>query len=186
MPGEIGHNAALRPYAYDPARARRLLSEAGYPNGLKLKVVVKAQGERTMKIISDQLKKVGILLDIHLTTDANVIKDIQGQQWDFTFGNCSDPMSHSFFVQSIFLSSFSPFSIMRDSHYDELLGRMVTSLDPEDQQKRGMELDQYVYDQALSVFTYKRIRTYGVRKGIHFIPSVTGMPYFDLTDDSGE
>ena len=186
MPGEIGHNPDLRPYPYDPDRARRLLREAGYPKGLKLEVVVKAQGERTMKILSDQLKKVGILLDVHPTTDAAAINDIQGRQWDLTFGNVSDPMVHSFFVQSILLSSLSPFSIMRDPHYDELMGRMVTSLDLDEQQKRGMELDQYVYDQALSVFTYKRIRTYGVRKGIQFTPSVTGMPYFDRADISVE
>ena len=182
MSGEPGHNPKLKPYPYDPGRARRLLKEAGYPDGLRLRVVVKAQGERTMKIISNQLKKVGILLDISTTTDATVIHDIQSQPWDLTFGNCADPMSHSFFVQSIFIYSRSPFSITKDPRYDELLGRMVSTLDPAEQQKRGEELDQYIYDEALSIFTYKRIRTYGVRKGIEFVPSVTGMPYFFAAD----
>ena len=133
-----------------------------------------------MRIIAEQLKTIGIILDITPTTDATVIQDIRSRAWDFTFGNCSDPMCHSFFIQSIFISSFSPFSITRDSRYDELLGRMVTALDPQEQQKRGEELDRYIHDQALSIFTYKRIRTYGVRRGIRFVPSVTGMPDFYL------
>lgn len=181
MDGEIGHDPRLKPYPYDPAKARRLLRDAGYAQGLRLKGIVKAQGERTIKIIAAQLKKIGVALDLSPTTDATVIADIHRRVWDFTFGDCSDPLSHSFFIQWIFISSQSPFSITRDSRYDELLTRMVTSLEPEEQQKRGEALDRYVYDQALGIFTYKRIRTYGVRKGIRFIPSVTGMPDFYLT-----
>ncbi|MDE2490515.1 MAG: ABC transporter substrate-binding protein [Elusimicrobia bacterium] len=187
MAGEVGHDPTLRPYPYEPRRAISLLRQAGYPHGLRLSVVVKAQGERTMKVLAAQLREVGIRLDVHPTTDATVIRDIHSRPWDFTFGNCSDPMAHSYFVQWIFLSSQSPFSITRSPRFDALLRRMVEAVDPAEQQRRGEELDRYVYDQALSVFTYKRIRTYGVRKGIHFVPSVTGMPYFYLTthDDAG-
>jgi len=182
MAGEIGHDPSLRPYPYDPKKARKLLAEAGYPKGVRLRAVVKAQGERTMRIISSQLKKVGISLDMRLTTDATVIHDIQNGSWDFTFGGCPDPMAHSFFIQSIFLSSMSPYSLLRDETYDRLLGKMVAALEPEAQQQAGMELDRYVHDEALSVFTYQRIKTYGVSKRIHFTPSITGMPYFSLSD----
>ena len=37
-PGIFGHDPALRPDAYDPERARRLLTEAGYPTGFALTV----------------------------------------------------------------------------------------------------------------------------------------------------
>lgn len=181
MPGEIGHDPELKPYPYDPAKARRLLAEAGYPSGLRLSVVVKAQGERTMRILSAQLKKVGIELESRLTTDADVIRDIQSRPWDFTFGGCPDPIAHSFFIQSIFLSSLSPYSVTRDPEYDRRLEGMVTSLDPAEQDRAGRELDRYVHDEALSVFTYQRVKTYGVRRGIVFVPSVTGMPYFNLS-----
>ena len=181
MAGELGHDPALKPYAYDPRKAKRLLKEAGYADGLRLKVVVKAQGERAMQIIAKQLEKVGIRLDLHKTTDATVIHDIQSQTWDFTFGGCPDPLLHTFFLDFIFLSSGSPYSIHKNAAFDQLLQKMVSTVDPQQQNRAGMELDRYVHEEALGVFTYQRIKTYGVRNGVQFVPSVTGMPYFYLS-----
>jgi peptide/nickel transport system substrate-binding protein len=178
MPGEIGHNPDLKTYPYDPQKARQLLRDAGYPNGLALKVIVKAQGERTMRIISSQLERVGIRVETEMTTDASVIQDIQKQRWDFTFGGCPDSLAHSFFIQFIFLSALSPYSIHRNETFDRMLAKMVATLDEHEQDRVGRELDRYVHDEALGIFTYQRIKTFGVSKRINFVASITGMPDF--------
>ena len=36
VPGQVGYDPDLRPPAYDPAAARRLLAEAGYPDGFRI------------------------------------------------------------------------------------------------------------------------------------------------------
>ncbi len=58
----------LRPYAYDPARARRLLEAAGYGPQRPLRLVYKTSSDpfriRLATIIQSQLKAVGIEVDL--------------------------------------------------------------------------------------------------------------------------
>lgn len=185
LEGQSGHDPSLRPYPYDLKRARQLLKEAGYENGLRLKALVKVQGMRTMGIITKQLSRIGVVVDIDTTTDTDAVRDMGKKPWDWIFAGCPDPISHSFFIQFIFLSSLSPFSVTGDAVYDRMIEKMVNTIDAEKQARLGMELDRYMYDQALSLFTYQRIKTYGVRNGFLFIPSVTGMPYFYLSRPEG-
>lgn len=181
MPGEAGHNPALKPYEYSLSKAKRLLRDAGMGKGFKVHALVKVQGMRTMKIIAQQLAPLGIQVLITPTTDGQAVRDMSTKEWDWVFAGCPDPMSHSFFIQSIFLSSLSPFSVTNDSQYDELLAAMVAAVDPTEQQSAGEKLDAYTHANALSLFTFQRIKTYGVRHGVRFIPAVTGMPYLDLS-----
>lgn len=181
LPGQPGHNPDLKPYPFDIQKAKRLLKDAGYGDGFHLSALVKVQGLRTMQIIAKQLARVGVTVDIETTTDTAAVRDMAKRQWDIVFAGCPDPLAHSFFIQFIFLSSLSPFSVTADAKYDELLGGMLGVIEEGEQLRRARELDRYVHQEALSLFTYQRIKTYGVANGVQFVPSVTGMPYFYLT-----
>ena len=178
MQGEEGHNRLLRPYPYDRSKAIRLLKDAGYPSGFTLKTLVKVQGERAAKIIGEHLAKVGVTLDPHLVTDADVVKTLTGERWDMFIAGCPDPMAHSYFIQSIYLYGHSPYRVAKNPSYDALLEGMAAELDNDRRRELAESLDRYMYDEALLLFLYQRVKTYGVRKGVEFAPSITGMPYF--------
>jgi peptide/nickel transport system substrate-binding protein len=185
MPGEIGYSSDIEPYPFDLNKARDLIKKSRY-NNTSFKVFVKVQAERTAKIVASQLKKIGITLDLHVIPDGMMQAALKDQKWDMVFGNCPDPMVHSFFVQAIILSSLSPFSVMRDAKYDEMLGELISSLTAEEQQRKGEILQRYIHENALGIFTYQRIRTYAMRRGLQFTPSITGMSYFYSTGDKHE
>jgi peptide/nickel transport system substrate-binding protein len=63
-PGFIGHEQTLRPATFDPARARALLAEAGYPNGFGLTLHCTsdrfAGDARTCQAVGQMLTAIGI------------------------------------------------------------------------------------------------------------------------------
>jgi len=61
---DFGHNPAIKPYAYDPAKAKRLLAEAGRPNGVDVTLYAgngtMVNDKALLEVIADMWSKVGI------------------------------------------------------------------------------------------------------------------------------
>jgi peptide/nickel transport system substrate-binding protein len=80
--GYLGTDEKAPLFPYDPAKAKALLKEAGYPNGVTIKTIhTTLTGMQTLiEAVQAQLKKVGINLDIelveHATFHAQIRKDL--------------------------------------------------------------------------------------------------------------
>ena len=74
-PGTLGFNPKLRGYAYDPARARDLLAQAGYPGGRGLPPLAIWSATRSEEILGEHerigkdLEAVGITAEFQYNTD---------------------------------------------------------------------------------------------------------------------
>lgn len=68
----------FEPQRYDPEKAKRLLAEAGYPNGLKvtMKSTEAAYYVRPAEIIQDQLRKVGIQMTIQTMERGTYLQEV--------------------------------------------------------------------------------------------------------------
>ena len=62
--GTLGYNPGVRPLTYDPARARALLAEAGYPRGAGLPPVTIWAGARTDRLLEEHARIVKSLADV--------------------------------------------------------------------------------------------------------------------------
>ena len=65
-PGIAGYDSTRAPYDYDPAEAKRLLAEAGYPNGFAVKLwrTQRAELARLAQSIQQNLAEVGVRAEI--------------------------------------------------------------------------------------------------------------------------
>lgn len=59
-PYHPGYDPKVRPYAYDPKKAKALLAEAGYPNGFDTVLNTSVQFKLETQALASDLKKVGI------------------------------------------------------------------------------------------------------------------------------
>ncbi|MCL6648501.1 MAG: ABC transporter substrate-binding protein [Chloroflexi bacterium] len=77
IPGSVLWDPELPPFPYDPARAKQLLAEAGYPNGVKLPYGIDYSPlslQDTVLAVQGDLRTVGIEVELHNNENA-VIQD---------------------------------------------------------------------------------------------------------------
>jgi ABC-type transport system substrate-binding protein len=79
QPEVFGFDPNLAPYPYDPAKAKLLLAQAGYPNGFKSKIEAYYGSRPETKdiglLIQSQLRDVGIEADYNPIADFAVWSD---------------------------------------------------------------------------------------------------------------
>ena len=72
-PMHFGHDPATRAYPYDPVRARALLAEAGYADGLQLVLdiptILPNEAPRLAQLMAEQYARVGITTEVKAFAD---------------------------------------------------------------------------------------------------------------------
>ena len=64
LPEDFGFNPGLKPYPFDPAKARALLAEAGYPAGFRLQGLATHDTQTLATALAQQWAKIGVKLDV--------------------------------------------------------------------------------------------------------------------------
>jgi peptide/nickel transport system substrate-binding protein len=83
-PISFGYNKNLRPYAYDPGKAKQLMTEAGYANGVDLVIEgvnVSPALTNAMQAVADDLNAVGIRTTVRIIPVGQFIQNFISGKW---------------------------------------------------------------------------------------------------------
>lgn len=150
--GTDGHDASLDDsYPHDLKKAKRLLAEAGYPDGFKMKVLSMSlyQTDVLAQATASQLKKVGVKLELKsVGTDINqLISDMASKKYAAVFFNAGTDM----FTNALqnFASPASPLNPFASQGKDVLGAFDALAAAPEGQVgKASVAVGEAVVDQA--------------------------------------
>jgi peptide/nickel transport system substrate-binding protein len=174
LPEDFGFNPALKPYVFDPAKARALLAEAGYPSGVQLKGLATHDTQLLATALAQQWGKIGVKLDLTVEGRAPAMSRWIKERDQFSF-LVLDPTSIIFdaaFQLRLHLDPTHPMARLVHPRTLELLNKADSEQDSAARAALLREIQAIAYEQALTIPIYQVIDLYGVRDSvIDFEPS---------------
>jgi oligopeptide transport system substrate-binding protein len=168
-PGMLGRDPDIAPYPHDVAKARALLAEAGYPDGLDVDymTIYDEETEKVAGSLQSDLAEAGVRVHLVVVSWTTwVIAPGQPTGAPFSFGSWTAdyPDPTNFFDPRFHSRSIKPARSTNDSFYanpelDALLDAARAELDPGQRDALYRRAERILYDDAPWIWDYHRVLT---------------------------
>ena len=178
LPGTWGAEPSLKPYPHDPERARKLLAEAGHPNGFTTTLWVPESGSGMQSpvamatVIQSNLKAVGVTAQMQTIEWGAFIAKLRSREQELFalswMAGSEDPdmVMYPLFHSSQWTPNGPNRAMYKNERFDDLLTRARQTTD---QAKRAVlyrEAQQILYDEAPWIFIDHEVQIAALSKRV--------------------
>jgi peptide/nickel transport system substrate-binding protein len=168
-PVMFGYDPNIKPYPYDPERAKRLLAEANYPQGISLTLNVPSgrylKDKEVGEAIAGQLQKIGVRAQLVV------------QEWGTYVTKMPDGLSPMYMIGwagtwdadgTMFplLHTGERFSRWSNPEFDRILDAARVTLDQNERLKLYSQAGRLVHEEAPWLFLFNGMDIYGVNRAV--------------------
>lgn len=174
----FGYDPSIKPFDYDPDKAKSMLAAAGYPDGFSTKLSASSVTANEVQAIAAQLAKVGVKCDVNVV-DAGAFKqllvsgDPQAIGPMYLSGNTGWTLDAESYLQSTIRSNRRQ-SLWHNAEADKLVDIEETSLDSDKRKDAFAKLQQMFVDDAPFIYLYYASNVYAISDHIDWTIPTTG------------
>jgi peptide/nickel transport system substrate-binding protein len=171
---QFGFDPTLQDYPYDPARARALLAEAGYPDGFEIQFKFPsgryAQDREVSESIAGMLAKVGVRARMIPLEAGEFLRQLNTRELGPLTFTGSAPPDDPDFQESVYRSTWR-YSFVDNKEIDALIDAGAREMDREKRGEIYRQLMRLMHEEVPLVFLYQAIDLYAVNRRVeNFLP----------------
>src|SRR3954471_13103631 len=160
-PGIAGYDSTRAPYQYDPDKAKKLLAEAGYPNGFAVKLwrTQRAELARLAQSIQQGLAEVGIRAEIVERDASSARAAVRNGEADLFltdwYADYPDPENFNYpLFHSRNKGPGGNYAFLADSALDSMISRARATPDEAEKTRLARDIDTRVFELAPWIFLW--------------------------------
>ncbi|HYE90285.1 MAG TPA: ABC transporter substrate-binding protein [Terriglobales bacterium] len=165
---------------HDPGKAKKLLAEAGYPNGFETVLKVAPQyyyTVRTGEILADQLKKVGVNVKIEQIEWSNWIARVWREaEYDLTIIGHAEAWDVANYANPKYYYRYD------SKKFQDLFQKSEVTLEDKARRDQYVQLQKLLVEDAPVVWLYMHPRLVVAKKGVSGIWKDLPVPSADLSE----
>jgi len=158
-------------YPHDTAEAKKLLADAGYPDGFDMTITVPSNYTphvNTAQVLVEQFKEIGVRVTLQPVEWNAWLSDVySARQFQSTItGLTSDNMTARKLLERFGSSVGNNFTNYNNPEYDEILAKAISSVDDGEQTEYYRQLERILTETAANVYIQDMADLVAVRSGL--------------------
>lgn len=183
----VGYDPSIKPYPFDPGKAKALLKEAGYPNGFEFNIdVAKGMALNDIQIseaIVAQLKNVGVKANLVVNEWTDFISRLMQRKTNpahlLSWGGMST-FDASMYIKPLFYTG-EKWSFYSHKEVDRLTDQVAAEADPEKRKALLSKINALLHQECPVIYLHVQPNAYGVNRAYSWNAREDEMiPLFDV------